>query len=183
MSNLGVANTPTINYQASPNPDVLELQAFLEDVFSVVADSDHFADDQDQKLSDWFSVDELIKYLPYGRLIEARLEDNILVGVIFIGQQHPVSWPDGKKMEIFVLGVHQQHRRKNIALTLIQLAEEFAQQVGAKKIIVNTHVLMNSVHTLYRRVGYEEMGRLTAYYDNGDALFFQKSINDSTAPL
>lgn len=158
------------------NPSKEELHNFFEDVFAETTDSANFSDDKSQKLDEWFSVDEMFLYLPNGRLIEARLEDGLLVGCIFIGKQNPISWLDGKKMEIFILGVDKEYRGNNIAKQLIQKAEDFAASQGAQKIIVNTHIDMKNVHTIYKKLGYAEIGILKEYYDNGDAVFFQKLL-------
>ena len=88
----------------------------------------------------------MIKYLAHGSLIEARLEDGGLIGAIFIGKQNQVSWPDGHKMEIFILGVDANHREQGVAKKLVLAAEEYATAQKAQKVIVSTHVAMESVH-------------------------------------
>lgn len=165
-----------ILYSHQQNPNKSELSIFFEDVFDELDDNEAFSEDQDQALDEWFSVDEMISYFEHGRLFEARFENNQLVGAIFIGKQNPISWPDGKKMEVFILGVDKNFRKMGVAKKLILLAEEYAFKQQAKKIIINTHVAMSSVHSIYQKIGYKKMGMLTNYYDNGDAVFFQKIL-------
>lgn len=165
-----------IDIQEQSQPDQQELTAFFELAFTDLDDSTAFAADLEQGLDDWFSMSELMNYLPYGMLAEARLESDQLIGAVFIGKQHPLSWPDGHKMEVFILGVHPQFRHLGIAQQLMALAEEFAKQQAAKKILVNTHTVMTSTQEFYEKLGYQRMGSLTGYYQNGDAVFYQKQL-------
>jgi len=161
------------------NPNKKELKQFFESVFTDIQDNDKFSEDQNQSLIEWFSVDEMVTYLPYGGLFEARNESGQLVGAIFIAKQNPISWPDGHKMEIFILGVTENERGKGIASQLIDEAEKYACEFGARKILVNTHIAMDYVHQFYGKLGYRRMGILQNYYNNGDAVFFQKEISES----
>lgn len=176
MPSLDPLNFATVFYKENLQPNRGELHDFFEEVFLEMADQSNFTPEQDQKLSEWFSVDEMTNYSPYGKLIEARLESGLLVGAIFIGKQNPISWPDGNKMEIFILGVQKKYRLHDIARQLMKLAEDYAQKLGCKKILVNTHEAMKSIHSFYEKIGYQKMGVLTNYYDNGNAVFFQKIL-------
>lgn len=157
------------------NPKREIIQAFFENVFKEIPDGIEFTDDQDQALHEWFSVDQMLLYLQHGQLIEAHDKDR-LVGAIFIAKQNPISWPDGHKMEVFILGVHQEYRGQGIAKELLKRAESYASQSGAKKIVINTHILQEQVQQMYESLGYRRMGILTDYYDNGDAVFFSKEL-------
>ncbi len=156
--------------------NIPELTAFFEEVFNEIEDGDAFSPEQDQSLADWFSVKEMEKYSDYGTLIEERNEHGDLIGALFIGKQNPISWPDGNKMEIFILGVKKEERGKGIAKKIIEKAEQYAQGQGAKKILINTHILQDTVQAMYIKLGYEKMGVLQDYYDNGDAVFFGKDV-------
>ena len=164
-----------IQYSIQTSPNQKELHTFFETVFNEIADGGAFTEDQDQSLDQWFSVDEMCTYLPHGQLIEARNDERI-VGAIFIAKQHPISWPDGHKMEIFILGVHPEYRGHGIAKELVKRAEEYAALAGAKKILINTHILQEQVQQMYEQMSYERVGVLKDYYDNGDAVFFAKNI-------
>jgi len=165
-----------ISYSPQQNPNLTELENFFEDVFDDLDDNEAFTEDQDQALNEWFSMEEMVSYFLHGQLFEARSQDNQLIGAVFIGKQNPISWPDGKKMEVFILGVNKKYRKIGVAKQLMILAEEFATRHKAKKIVVNTHVAMSSVHRFYQNIGYKKMGVLANYYDNGDAVFFQKIL-------
>jgi ribosomal protein S18 acetylase RimI-like enzyme len=58
----------------------------------------------------------------------------------------------------------------------VEKAESWAKAQGAEMVIVNTHELMEQVHTVYRKLGYENLGRLEKYYGNGGAVFFGKKV-------
>lgn len=166
----------SISYSSQPQPNPSELQKFFETVFAEITDSEAFSSEQSQSLAEWFSIEQMIAYLPYGQLIEARAEGDQLVGALFIGQQNPMTWPDGRKMELFILGVHPQFQHQGIAQQLMSLAEKYASEHGCKKTVVNTHRAMESVHAFYEKLGYTRIGVLSNYYDNGDAVFFQKNM-------
>lgn len=165
-----------IIYSQSHDLNVTELHAFFEKVFSYIEDNNKFSSDQEQRLDDWFSVEEMLKNILYGALIEARNEDDILIGAIYIAKQNPITWPDGKKMEIFILGVDPDYTRQGIAKELLYRAEQYAKEIGAKKIIINTHVLQEQVQSIYKHLGYKTIGILEDYYDNGNAIFFSKDL-------
>lgn len=157
--------------QNSPKPE--ELALFFEEAFT---DTVNFTAQQHQTLSEWFSVEEMIDYMLHGQLIEARLEHGELVGSLFIGKQNPISWTDGKKMEIFILGVAKAYRRTGVSTELINLCEKYAKDQHSKSIIVHTHITMISVHAMYEKLNYERIGVLENFYDNGDAVFFKKEL-------
>jgi len=164
-----------IKYSIQTKPNSEELHTFFETVFNEITDGGQFSEEQNQSLDEWFSVDEMKTYLVNGQLIEARNEAG-LVGAIFIAKQNPISWQDGHKMEVFILGVHPDYRGQGIAKELLRSAEQFAVESKAKKIVINTHILQEQVQKMYLSVGYSQMGVLKDYYDNGDAIFFSKKL-------
>lgn len=131
--------------------------------------------DQDT-LADWFDFDEFIKYMPYGSLIEARDENQQLVGAAFIGKQHPISWLDGRKAELFIIGVLPGTQNKGLGSTLLRYCENEAKLFGADSVIVNAHSMQPQLHKFYKKNGYAKIGELKNYYANGDATFFLKKI-------
>jgi ribosomal protein S18 acetylase RimI-like enzyme len=163
-------------YTIQTNPDSSELHSFFKKVFDGIPDGEKFSADQDQDLDDWYSIDEMIKYLPYGQLIEVRNDKHNLIGAIFIAKQSPMTWPDGRKMEVFILGVDEKFRGKGIAKNLIRKSEEYAKLQGAKKVIINTHILQEDTQKIYKGLGYTMIGILENYYDNGNAVFFAKTL-------
>lgn len=165
-----------ITISQQKNPNFSELHDLFENAFNEFGDVEKFKENQHQSLDEWFDLKEMEKYLRYGALYEAYSDDT-LVGAIFIAQQNPISFPDGNKMEIFILAVSEKYRNQGIATRLMNRAEEFARAHGAKSIVVNTRILMTDAKTMYERFGYQIMGVLKDYYDNGDAVFLQKKLS------
>lgn len=141
-------------------------------------DSARFENSQKQSLDEWFSLSDLPDYSKNnGRLLTARDEAGGLVGVAYIGKENPLSWPDGYKVKLFLLAVHPKSRGQGIGQNLIRESEKVAREMGAKMIIIDTHVFMEADQRLYRdKMGYKEMGVLKDYYGNGDAIFFGKPL-------
>lgn len=166
----------TMHVARQLSPHLEELKHFFEEAFTEIEDTARFTPENSQDLAEWFSVEAMIAYLPEGSLIEARTADGTLVGAVFIGKQNPLSWPDGRKMEIFILAVDRNLRKQGVARQLMAKAEEYAKAEGARSIIVNTHVVMETVHAFYEKLGYVRMGVLEGYYENGDAVFFGKRV-------
>jgi ribosomal protein S18 acetylase RimI-like enzyme len=161
------------------NPDFSELENFFEKAFSVYDKRDEAGfsevDDESQTLSEWFDMDAFRKYFNEGALIEAR-EDSKLVGALFLAKQHPISWPDGKKAEIFIIAVDPDFRGKKVGQLLMREAEKSARSWGAESIIVNTFWNLYSVQKFYQKNGFTLLGTLKKYYSNGDAVFLKKDL-------
>ncbi|MEW5805703.1 MAG: N-acetyltransferase [Patescibacteria group bacterium] len=164
-----------IVYQVQNKPNLKELERLFVAAFSQSPDSDKFTPETDQILKEWLDLKELKKYLPYGTLIEARCQKQ-LVGAVFIAKQNPITWPDGRKAEGFILAVLPKFRNRGIGKRLIKMQEIEAKKFGAKKIVINTHVLLKANQKLFQRMGYKKIGILKDYYDNGDAVFFSKDL-------
>lgn len=138
-------------------------------------DSARFSKEQNQSLDEWFSLGEMAEY--DGSLLEARDESGKLQGVAYVGKENPLSWPDGKKMKLFLLAVLPESRGQGLGQALIGESEKVARSMGARMLIVDTHLLMEADHRLYRdKMDYEAMGILKSYYGNGDAIFFGKKL-------
>ncbi len=159
------------------DPDLEEVKHFLIEAFNTLPEQDleRLNLEEDQGFSDWFSIEEMGKYKD-GKLIEARTEEKILVGVAFVGKQNPISWPDGKKAELFIVGVSPTWRGLGLGRKLVTNAEEIAKQMSCEKLIVHTHVAMESDHAFYRKLGFVSIGILEEYYGNGNAIFFLKAL-------
>lgn len=160
----------------SKNFNQQELADFFELAFeSLLEDPDN--QEIHQTLSEWFDIAQLDKFLKHGVLIEARADDR-LVGAVIAGKQHSLAWPDGRKIEIVILAVHPGFRQQGIASKLMVEVENYALEMQAKSLIVNTHVDMTEVQNFYKKLGFSEMGTLKNYYDNGDAVFLIKNLNE-----
>ena len=161
------------------NPNISELKTFLENAYKEIDETDQKRFDEEnanQLIDEWFSTEEMSKYLEDGNLLEARTESNELVGVAFVGKQNPITWPDGKKTELFVFAVHPEYRRHGLGKKLLMQVEEGAKKLGSVKLILNAHILQKQMHDWYVKNGFTEIGVLRNYYDNGDAKFFSKTL-------
>lgn len=103
-------------------------------------------------------------------------ENGELIGGAIIGMQSPLSWPDGRKCELFILGVLPEFRKLGIGKSLLKKAEEIAKGMGAKSVIINTNALMKRTEKFYLDNGYQNIGMLKGYYGNGDAVFLLKVL-------
>lgn len=162
--------------------DLRELTKFLTDAYDELHpdDSKKFTADQAQSLSDWFEILRLEKFTndSDGVLIEARSDDKELAGIAYVGKENVLSWPDGNKTELYLLAVLPMFRGQGIGQSLIKESEKVAKSMGAKKMIIHTHINMEADQRLYRdKMGYVQMGILKDYYGNGDAMFFGKDLN------
>ena len=162
------------------DPNLQELRNLLIVAYDNLhpKDAARFSKEQDQSLDEWFSLKGIASYSQdNGNLLEARDENGKLRGIAYVGKENPLSWPDGKKVKLFLLAVLPESRSQGLGQALIKESERVAKNMGAKMIIIDTHVLMEADHRLYRdKLGYETMGVLKDYYGNGDAIFFGKKL-------
>lgn len=159
------------------NIDLKVLESLFTKCFDQLKDSDgdNFDESNDQEFRDWFGIDYLNDCLKFCEIILAREGENIVGGAI-VGMQNPLSWPDGKKYELFILGVLPEYRSKGVGAMIMKKVEEISKVNGAESIILNTHELMSSTQRFYKNLGYTEMGTLKGYYGNGSAVFLMKKI-------
>jgi ribosomal protein S18 acetylase RimI-like enzyme len=165
--------------QTQQHPEIEELKAFIDTAFSIIeeaADKKFEEEDSGQSVAEWFATEELANYLDKGYLLEARNDLGELVGVAFVGKINPITWPDGRKTELFVLAVSPAYRKHGIGTALLKKAEVYAKEMGSKKLLINVHVFQEKTHTFYEKQGYTLIGTLKDYYDNGDAKFFAKVL-------
>lgn len=164
-------------YKEFNNIKISLLESILDICFSNLKGSDHdnFSENQLQNLREWFGIDEIIKYKEYIHIIVAKDKDKI-AGVAIVGVQNPLSWPDGRKYELFALGVLPEYRNKGIGKSLVLHSEKIAKQNKAKSLIIHTHILMTDTQKFYKNLSYQKLGILKDYYDNGDAIFYKKLL-------
>lgn len=168
-----------MNFKINSDPNKVELHNLFERSFAEILNDDtgYFTDELNQdKLSEWFDFDEMIKSLPNGKLVEVRDKTNQLIGAGFIAKQNPINWPDGHKAELFIIGVLPGHEKLGIGSQILQKCEEQAKLLGAEKILINAHSMQPQLHHFYQKNGYEIIGTLKNYYANGDAIFFSKNL-------
>ena len=159
------------------NINIDELEVLFTDCFNELKDNDseNFNDDNGQDFREWFGIDYLEDYLKYSHVIVAKDNDRLVGGAI-VGMQNPLSWPDGRKYELFILGVLPDSRNNGIGKLLVKEVEAVAKEAGAESVILNTHELMVSTQKFYKDLGYEDIARLKKYYGNGSAVFFLKKL-------
>jgi len=167
-----------MNIKIQLKPNLQELNDLFTVTFNNLhpKDSIHVPSFLIQRLDEWISIKELIKYYHYGKLIEARNDSDKLVGALFVGQRNPILWPDGHVAEIFILGVLPEVRGQGIGSKLISEAEKQVKNIGGEGIIISTHILMEGVRYFYKKLGYQEIGILKNFYINGDSVFFKKNL-------
>ena len=168
-----------MNIQTISSPNNYELHNLFERSFAEILhdDTGYFTEELNQdKLSDWFDFDEMIKYLPYGSLVEARDNKNVLIGAGFIAKQHPISWLDGHKAELFIIGVLPGTQNKGLGSQILQECESQAKLFGAESVLINAHSMQPQLHKFYEKNDYQMIGELDGYYQNGNAKFYLKKI-------
>jgi len=138
-------------------------------------DIEQFDETNNQKFREWFGIDYLADYSKYCDIILAR-EGKKLIGGAIVGMQNPLSFPDGKKYELFILGVLPKYRNRGIGKMLIQNVIEAAKKNNAQTLILNVHVLMTSTQKFYSDLGFTKMGILDNYYGNGAAVFYSMTL-------
>lgn len=163
------------NIQTQNSPSLQELETLFENCFREYEPEESNQEDG-QSLNEWFSIKDMIDYLPYGELWEARDKEGQLIGATFAAKQNPISYPDGKKWELFILAVLPDSRHQGIATKLVHKAESSAKVCGAHSLVINTHYTLTSLHQFYQHLGYTKIGQLDNYYDNGHATFFKKEL-------
>jgi len=154
-----------------------QLDTLFTECFANLKDNDNneFDDIETQAFREWFGIDYLQDYLKYGYIIVAKENDD-LVGASIIGMQNPLIWVDGKKYEIFALGVLPEYRNRGIGKELVLKSEEVAKEAGAESIILDTHESMPATRKFYKDLDYKEIGTLEEYYGNGNAVFYMKKL-------
>jgi len=156
---------------------IKEIENVLGECFDKLKDNDgeHFNDEIDQNFREWFGIEYLEDYLKYSKIVVAK-EGNIIVGISIVGMQNPLIWVDGRKYEIFAIGVLPEYRNKGVGKGLLLKSEEVARNEGAENLILDTHELMEATRKFYLELGYKEIGVLEGYYGNGNAVFYMKKL-------
>lgn len=165
--------------QLTTKPDQVELRNLFQRSFSEILhdETGYFTEELTQdELSDWFDFDAMIEYLHHGKLVEARDDNDRLIGAGFIAKQNLMSWPDGNKAELFILGVLPGTQNEGLGSQILLECEKQAKIFGAKSVIINTHSMQPQLHKFYQKNGYQIIGELANYYANGNATFFSKNI-------
>ena len=100
--------------------------------------------------------------------------DKILVGYIMV-----YSVED--EAHILNLAAHPDHRRRGYASRLIRHTVDRCRDKGVSEFFLEVRESNNCAKTLYRKIGFEVIGRRKRYYTetNEDALVMQLSLHSS----
>jgi ribosomal protein S18 acetylase RimI-like enzyme len=160
-------------------PDLEKVRKFFSQVFSLEGlhpeDTANMEDSEIQPLEEWIDFERMIGYND-GVFLEASYMEDKVIGMAFVGKQHPISWPDGKKAELFIIGILPQFQGQGIGSQLLKACEEHALSIGAHKIVVMTNPEMSADVRFYEKNDFVQAGTLIDYYDNGDCLVLAKSL-------
>ena len=99
--------------------------------------------------------------------VTVALDEDAIVGVLVLRPE-----PDSLLLENVAVAPTKQHR--GIGRALIAFAEERARELGLTKITLYTNSRMTENLSLYRRLGYAEVGRRREH--GFDRVFFEKVI-------
>jgi putative acetyltransferase len=93
--------------------------------------------------------------------------------------------PQAGPAELHRLYVRPDQRRQGLGETLIQVAEEFARQSGAARLVFWSDTRFTAAHRLYARLGFAQSGQTR---DLGDIsrsreYFFEKNLTDQPAAM
>lgn len=78
---------------------------------------------------------------------------------------------------VITLDVRQDRRRQGIGRALLETAERWLAQQGARRVRLETAVENQAVVTFWQRMGYETLGVLRGYYlDRLDAYRMEKQL-------
>jgi [ribosomal protein S18]-alanine N-acetyltransferase len=100
-------------------------------------------------------------------------EDDATVGVAIV-----LLRANSRIGRLYSLAVAPKHTGRGIASALLLAAEKAARSRGCNRLRLEVHEKNHGAIKCYRKAGYHEFGRHTAYYeDRGHALRFEKLLS------
>jgi ribosomal-protein-alanine N-acetyltransferase len=89
-----------------------------------------------------------------------------------------VVYPDRKAVNghILTIDVSPKHRRKGIGRMLLQEMENIFAHKGVQASLLEVREDNAAAISLYRKLGYKEMGRLENYYGNAHGIYLKKIL-------
>ena len=98
-------------------------------------------------------------------------EDGVLIGYAFLEQ----VLDEGSLTDI---AVHPEHRRKGVSAALMQMLMQKATSLNLAFVTLEVRVSNTPAVSLYRKFGFEDVGRRPAYYTlpTEDALLMTKKL-------
>jgi len=80
---------------------------------------------------------------------------------------------------ILTIDVSPAYRRKGIGRMLLQEIERIFKEKGVKACLLEVREDNVAAISLYRRLGYEKIGKLENYYGNAHGIYFKKVLAQS----
>lgn len=121
-----------------------------------------------------FSKKQIAQLLTDYNSISLIARENGEVAGFIVG----VVYPDRKAVNghILTIDVSPRHRRKGIGRMLLQEMESIFAQKGVQSCLLEVREDNAAAISLYRKLGYEEIGRLENYYGNAHGIYLKKVL-------
>jgi ribosomal protein S18 acetylase RimI-like enzyme len=97
-----------------------------------------------------------------------RDDQNVIVAGLY-------GWTWGRCCEVKTLWVHERWRKRGLGTRLMAAAEDEARRRGATQMVLSTHSFQ--APALYRRLGFELVGRIEEYPVGHQSLLFRKRLH------
>lgn len=109
----------------------------------------------------------------YNSISLTAIENGDIIGFI-IG----MIYPEGKTVtgHILTIDVSPDHRRKGIGRMLLQEIEGIFAQKNVQSCLLEARENNAAALNLYRKLGYEEIGKLENYYGNAHGICLRKIL-------
>jgi ribosomal-protein-alanine N-acetyltransferase len=101
------------------------------------------------------------------------------VGGIIVGFVIGMTYIDRKALHahILTIDVSPAYRRRGIGQLLLQEIERIFKEKGVKASHLEVREDNVAAINLYRKMGYEDVGKLRSYYGNADGVYFRKALS------
>ena len=121
-----------------------------------------------------FSKKQIAQLLTDYNSISLIARENGEVAGFIVG----VVYPDRKAVtgHICTIDVSLRYRRKGIGRMLLQKMESIFAEKGVQSSLLEVREDNAAAISLYRKLGYEEIGRLKNYYANAHGIYFKKVL-------
>lgn len=119
---------------------------------------------------DWRSPSEERRYLravrrhPHAAVLVAETPDGVVGRLSVARDPHPAS----EHVADLGVMVAREHRRRGIGRALMTAAEDWAREVGVRKLELHVFPSNEAALALYESLGYEREGFRRAHYRRGD---------------
>lgn len=133
---------------------------------------------------EWRSAGEERRYLravrrhPHAAVFVAESPDGIVGRLSVSRDPHPAS----EHVADLGVMVAKSHRRRGIGLALMLAAEDWARDVGVRKLELHVFPYNEAALRLYERLGYEREGLRRSHFRRGgsfvDAILMAKEVTD-----